>query len=294
MGIFKGCIKVICCAAVGAAAVVAAPVVLSAAAVAGTAALGAAASAGAAAAGAATAVGTAAAGVASTAAAGAAGAAVTTVSTVAAGALEVGAVAGVITEVAVGTVATAGTAAAAGEAVALGTTVALTGGTIRAGTRAVTNFGESFIDNVIKDRAFPLDGCIVKCDLALGQAEHSGVYSGGKIIELDGSGKIREIAPDTFIDSSTVRTAISIYIACDNEGNVLHDSATGVRAREMLGKKRNYNVILDNCHQFTSGCIQGSFENADNFFWMLEERIKNDMNQGEGIQWLVWDRNYGD
>lgn len=47
---------------------------------------------------------------------------------------------------------------------------------------------------------------------------------------------------------------------------------------------------MDNCHQFSSGCITGNTENSDNFFWMLEDTLKrkvgakNKMESNEGEQ----------
>lgn len=35
---------------------------------------------------------------------------------------------------------------------------------------------------------------------------------------------------------------------------------TYYRAIDMLGKKRNYHFLFDNCHQFCAGCITGRFE----------------------------------
>ena len=55
----------------------------------------------------------------------------------------------------------------------------------------------------------------------------------------------------------------------------------------MVGKSRDYNFIMDNCHQFTSGCLTGDFENADNFLWMLKDTA------GEVLgadNWRLWDR----
>lgn len=55
----------------------------------------------------------------------------------------------------------------------------------------------------------------------------------------------------------------------------------------MVGKKRNYNLLLDNCHQFASGCITGDFENNDNFLFMLKHTAKEHLNLDT---WRVWDR----
>lgn len=205
-------------------------------------------------------------------------------------ALEVGAMAGAVAETSAGTVMSASAASAVGDSVGLSAAALVVGEGNRRAIKPAVNLGKSLVDNVIKKKVTPVPGCIVHCDLAFGNAEHSGVYAYGEIIEVDGSGKIQAVSPDQFINKSVVRTAISIYIACDKDGDVLSNPSIAARAEKMQHKKRNYNLILDNCHQFTSGCITGDFENADNFFWMLEGTIKERLNDGKSIQWLVWDR----
>lgn len=118
------------------------------------------------------------------------------------------------------------------------------------------------------------------------------MYIGNEIIELDGEGKIRSVSPDKFLDSSVYRTGTKIFIACTETGEVLSDFEIKSRARGVLGKRREYNPILDNCHQFTSGCITGDFENSDSFFWMLVDTIEKEMNDGNNVVWIPWDREY--
>lgn len=59
------------------------------------------------------------------------------------------------------------------------------------------------------------------------------------------------------------------------------------RAREMIGKRRNYNLLFDNCHQFTSGCLTGNFENSDNFLVFLKTTVEKELGTNE---WRVWER----
>lgn len=91
-----------------------------------------------------------------------------------------------------------------------------------------------------------------------------------------------------FISSSSLRTAINI--ACDKDGNVLYDERIAKRAKQMIGRQRDCHFLLDNCHQFISGCITGKFQNSDNYFWMVCYTIKMELNNGNSIEWLVWDR----
>ena len=67
------------------------------------------------------------------------------------------------------------------------------------------------------------------------------------------------------------------------------DCDIGKRALSMLGRESDYNVILDNCHQFCAGCITGDFDNAINFFFFLEDLIKQEVDLGSSIVWLEWD-----
>lgn len=120
----------------------------------------------------------------------------------------------------------------------------------------------------------------------LGTPEHTGIYVGdNRIVELNGNGNIIPVSLKGFLDyGSLTRMGLFAYVACDKNGNVLHDSNIAQRAQEKVGSTRSYNVLFDNCHQFTSGCITGQFENTDNFFWMLEETIKRHF----GVAKIYW------
>lgn len=147
---------------------------------------------------------------------------------------------------------------------------------------------ENFVDQVFKTNVSPKPGCIVKCGLNV-DWEHTGVYvNDDKIVELTGNGKIRKISPGEFLNYSSSRTGASIYIACDKENeNVLHNYAIAKRAEKKVGSVRDYNVFLDNCHQFTAGCILDDFDNNNTAFWTLEMVIEKEMNYGRPIKWLV-------
>lgn len=135
-------------------------------------------------------------------------------------------------------------------------------------------------------KVYPVRGSVFVCELFNGMAEHTGIYIGnGKIVELNGNGKIRRVSFNKFLNSGVNRTGKRIYTACDEYNEPLNFESTAENAESMVGEKRFYNIIMDNCHQFTSGCITGNFENADNFFFMLEHTIKHEMNFGEIIKW---------
>ena len=155
----------------------------------------------------------------------------------------------------------------------------------------IKNTLESLVDNVLRDKVYPVKGSVVYCDLGFGLAEHSGIYVGNnRIVHLDGSGLIECVSPREFISRlNGLNSAISIYVSC------VGSSAVGAgdvakRAVGMIGESRAYNVVLDNCHQFSSGCMTGDFDNSDNFLWMLkrtsQERIGSDT-------WRVWETGDG-
>ncbi|PGH58236.1 hypothetical protein CRT60_09910 [Azospirillum palustre] len=152
----------------------------------------------------------------------------------------------------------------------------------------MSNVAESFVDNVFRKTVYPKIGSIVYCDLALGFCEHSGVYVGNnEIVHLDGSGYVEIVSPEKFLNRlGGLNTAISIYVSCTETVSV-GDVQTATRARAMIGKKRAYNVLLDNCHQFSSGCLTGNFNNTDNFLWMLKDRTRNTLGANS---WRVWNR----
>lgn len=152
----------------------------------------------------------------------------------------------------------------------------------------VTRFAESFVDNVIRDTVQPVSGCVVYCELAGGRAEHSGIYVGAnQIVHLDGGGSIELASPTEFLGRlGGFNSAMSIYVSC-KDGQALGSKIVAKRAREMIGKRRNYNLLFDNCHQFTAGCLTGNFENSDNFFIFLRTTAEQELGTNE---WRVWER----
>ncbi|QOH81206.1 lecithin retinol acyltransferase family protein [Plesiomonas shigelloides] len=148
------------------------------------------------------------------------------------------------------------------------------------------NFTEAIIDNYLRDKVDePVLGSVVYCDLAFGYAEHSGIYIGnGKIAHLNKYGCIEAVTPKEFIDGTT---AISIYVSCsDFFAFATGSDEVAERAKSMLGCSRDYNVILDNCHQFSAGCLTGNFENANIFLWMVKDEAKKVI---LATKWRVWD-----
>ncbi|MDO5288172.1 MAG: hypothetical protein Q4F13_00860 [Pseudomonadota bacterium] len=130
----------------------------------------------------------------------------------------------------------------------------------------------------------PKPGSIVYCDLLFGYAEHSGVYVGrGRIVHLSRHGKIEKVS---FRDFTHNTTAIGVYVSSRN-GQAVGSRQAAKRALAMVSQKRKYHFILDNCHQFSAGCLSGRFDNPINFLWMLKREARRQLGAS---QWLLWKR----
>lgn len=121
--------------------------------------------------------------------------------------------------------------------------------------------GRGVIDTLLRKPVEPTVGSIVCCDLA-GAWEHSGVYVGrGQIIHRDGDGFLASVSPKVFLDRlGGWNNAISIYVACDKNGDPIGDTSIAREARRALRNPRlrkGYNLLKKNCHQFCRYCIKG-------------------------------------
>ncbi|GAB6427684.1 hypothetical protein bcgnr5378_07040 [Bacillus cereus] len=130
----------------------------------------------------------------------------------------------------------------------------------------------------------PAVGSMVYC--MLGPVEHSGIYIGqGYIAHLNGNGEIEVVSPKRFTDHVTTLNT-DIFIPMDNDDYPIGDSEIAFRAIEMVGEERNYNFLMDNCHQFSAGCITGDFENASNFLFLVKHDFSKTMEQDS--RWGRW------
>jgi hypothetical protein len=140
----------------------------------------------------------------------------------------------------------------------------------------------------VKNPVEPKFGSIIYTDLLYGLGNHSGIYVGDrKVVAISGDGSIRKVGLTKFTGgTSTVQG--NIYVPHDILGKPFGSRETGYRALDMIGERRSYSLLLDNCHQFCSGCVTGIFENHDNFLWMLKDTAKSfyDMK----IWWRRWNR----
>ena len=90
-------------------------------------------------------------------------------------------------------------------------------------------------------------------------------------------------SPEEFLDGLT--TGDTIYVSCQGKSPV-GDADVPKRARRKVGHHRDYNVVLNNCHQFTSGCLTGEFENADNLLETLQDTAASVLGADT---WRAWE-----
>lgn len=120
----------------------------------------------------------------------------------------------------------------------------------------------------------PVKGCILKCDLGV-LLEHTGVYIGdGKIVGLNRHSQIKIENEHSFFPPGTNPESHRIYAACYGDTDEpLMSTAVARRAKKKVDQQTPYNVLFNNCHRFTTGCITGNFENDVVSFAQLEDVI---------------------
>lgn len=170
-----------------------------------------------------------------------------------------GAIAGAAAVTALPVLGAAGAITAAGVAVG-----AITGATVVAAARPGPSSNrrksrstDPYVRKIAERPKTLVPGCIVVCNLAVGWADHSGIYIGrNRIIELNGDGHFRKVSPQEFVSDGTLRTGKTIYMAYRN-GKPLTVRGVTARARQFLGKKTNYCTIYNNCHKHTAHWATG-------------------------------------
>ena len=136
------------------------------------------------------------------------------------------------------------------------------------------NFKKKRSKTYSKPDVFAVKGCILKCDLGV-LLEHTGVYIGhGKIVSLNRHSEIKIENETSFFPPGTNPKSNRIYTACyGNTDEPLCSTAIVRRAKKKINQKTPYNVLFNNCHRFTSGCITGNFDNEVVSFSQLEDVI---------------------
>ena len=130
-------------------------------------------------------------------------------------------------------------------------------------------------------------GAVVYTNIGFAEfAEHTGIYLGAdRIVELNGDGNIRIVDSWSFLNSSSQRTGDKIYIACDQFGYPLKKMDIAVRAIKKINEKWDYDLLFENCHEFTAGAITNVFENEYNYFTGINELIRENLNNNTPFKW---------
>lgn len=130
----------------------------------------------------------------------------------------------------------------------------------------------------------PVQGSVVYCDLFLGVIEHTGIYIGAnRIIHLAGNGKIEMVSPREFMSGTS---ALNIYVSC-HDSCAVGNRRVSERAVMQMGTQRNYNFILENCHQFTSGCLTGDFQTSDTLLRFVKQNACQQLNANSWRKWKI-------
>ena len=119
----------------------------------------------------------------------------------------------------------------------------------------ITREVKSVIGNDLK----PEVGSVLHCTL-LHTAEHTGIYVGrNRVVHLNGDGLIEKVSYDEFVGRlDGMNPTIAICCPVDRNNNPIGDKEVAKRARSLVGKHRDYNLITDNCHKFTYYCLTGT------------------------------------
>ena len=114
--------------------------------------------------------------------------------------------------------------------------------------------------------------------------EHSGIHVGGyEVVSLSSSGEVISESTGDFLEGGSNRF---IWVSCRG-GRAVGKGIVADRAQAMVGHKRDYNIVIDNCHQFTSGCLTNDFENFDKALLLLKNTARVVL---RADNWRVWDR----
>lgn len=92
----------------------------------------------------------------------------------------------------------------------------------------------------------PVDGAIVCCEV-YGVLDHTGIWVDNHIVELSGTGLVRAISPERFLQE---RSGNTIYLACGSHLNPLITEGVAERAVADIYAYRPYDVLDNNCHHF--------------------------------------------
>jgi hypothetical protein len=139
----------------------------------------------------------------------------------------------------------------------------------------------------------PVYGSLIYCKL--GPFFHTGIFIGAKaridpfgdqvIVQLNGKGSIEKVTPEVFTNHfSTLNKAI--FFPIDKiTGHGLGIDRMGHIAREYARDIIKYNPLHNNCHKFSSKCINGVDDNITN---LKAAKRKFEKSFVVEVEWIKW------
>lgn len=164
---------------------------------------------------------------------------------------------------------------------------------------------KSFIDSNFRPKVIPEAGSVMYCDLWLA-AEHSGIYAqDGQIANIVvtgiGTSEVKWSDAHDLTSKSTLKR--KVYVSSRGK-HAVSDDMVAYGASKHIGEKDFYGLIIKNCHQFSSKCVDYSGKEVDfldgawNYLssfasldWepTIRELKRNAENKLGATKWLLWD-----
>lgn len=134
----------------------------------------------------------------------------------------------------------------------------------------------------------PGKGSPIYCDLGFGFVEHSGIYIGNfEAIQLNGRGLVEVVNLFDFTDNIST-TSRDVFFPLDKVNSIpIEFDEAYDNALRKRGKLIKYNVVLNNCHKFTSGCLTGDFNQNNQLLDFM--KCTTEQVYGKKIIWRRWD-----
>ena len=120
-------------------------------------------------------------------------------------------------------------------------------------------------------RLSPLKGSVVCCDI-YGAFIPTGIWLNGGIVELAGSGLVRHISPNRFLQG---RSGDHIFTLGNDTANVLNSYHAAENAQSRIYEYINYDVMSHNCNRFVATCFDLPHSREIMFFSELTEKLSN-------------------
>ena len=81
-------------------------------------------------------------------------------------------------------------------------------------------------------------------------------------------------------------TAFTIYVS-GKDSDAVGNNIVSQWALDKVGEKLDYNLLTNNCHRFTSGCLTGNFDNDDVLMCLLKITVRQELGSDS---WYAWER----